>query len=258
MGAPDLDAMFEEGRLRWPRIDLARPLFDAYVRERAGDGGDATSLHAAELYLACACAHGEPHALACFDEGCLHEVPAFLAGMSASAAFVDEVRQQLRERLFVQGKIRQYSGRGKLSSWLRIVTVRVALNMREQERPHGPLADSLPGAAIDPELAVIQRRYGETYRVALRDALQTLDAEDRSLLRLHYLDGLNIGKIALVFHVSRATIGRRVIEVREKIVTEAWRLLRERIHATPEELESILRVVRSDLDLSLSVILCDL
>jgi DNA-directed RNA polymerase specialized sigma24 family protein len=45
-------------------------------------------------------------------------------------------------------------------------------------------------------------------------AIAALDAEERTLLRLHYLDGLNIERIAVVFNVSRATIGRRVIAVR--------------------------------------------
>ncbi|HEY8041673.1 MAG TPA: hypothetical protein VIF15_17830, partial [Polyangiaceae bacterium] len=82
-----------------------------------------------------------------------------------------------------------------------------------------------------------------------------LDAEDRSMLRLHYIDGLNIGRIAAVFQVSRATIGRRMIAVRKRIVEEAHRLLGERLKATPEELESLLRVVRSDLAISLSAVL---
>jgi hypothetical protein len=41
----------------------------------------------------------------------------------------------------------------------------------------------------------------------------------------------------------------------ERIMEETQRLLAERLKATPQELESLLRVVRSDLAMSLSVIL---
>ena len=161
-------------------------------------------------------------------------------------------RQQLRERLFVEGKITQYSGRGALTSWLRVVTVRAASNLRRQDRPHADIDEVVLGTAIDPELDVIRRRYGDTFRTALRDAIAGLDADDRNLIRLHYIDGLNIERIAVVFRVSRATIGRRMIAVRERILGETNRLLRERLNATPSELDSLLRVVRSHLGMSLS------
>ena len=247
--------MFEEGRTAWPDVALARDLFDAYVLERVPEGDDGSKLHAGELYLACACAHGSRDAFESFEARFLGGVSTHLAGMGATEGFVDEVRQEVRERLFVENKIRQYSGRGSLASWLRVVTVRVALNLREKDRAHDEVDDALPGAAIDPELAVIQRRYGPEFRAAIRDALAGLDPEDRGILRLYYLDGLNIARIGAVFKMSRATVGRRMITIRERMVEDCHRLLRERLHATPEELESLLRLVRSDLALSVSAVL---
>jgi RNA polymerase sigma-70 factor (ECF subfamily) len=252
---PTLDAMFDAGRREWPDVGLERDQFARYVEERAPSPEERPFLRAAELYLACACAHGDDRALAEFDRRYLCEVPSFLARMNLTASFVDDVRQRVRERLFVKRKIEQYSGRGTLPSWLRVVTVRVASNLLQEDKPHADLPDALPGNVLDPELRLIQRRYGEAFREALRDALVGLDVEDRNLLRLHYLDGLNIARIGVVFQVSRATIGRRLVEVRERIVREAYRLLESRLKATPEELASLLRVVRSDLVVSLSVIL---
>jgi RNA polymerase sigma-70 factor (ECF subfamily) len=193
--------------------------------------------------------------LAAFERRYLSEVPGFLARTNADARFVDEVRQQLRERLFVQGKIRQYSGSGPLGSWLRVVTVRVASNMRARERKHVELDEAMPGAAVSPELRVMQRRYGAAFRTALRDALAGLTPEDRTLLRLHYLEGLNIGSIGAVFHQSRATIGRRVLALRHRILEDVKDLLRQRLNATSTELESLLRMVRSELETSLSAVL---
>jgi RNA polymerase sigma-70 factor (ECF subfamily) len=255
MKGEDLRAMFDEGRRAWPDVDLDPGAFERYVRERAGPESDASGLRATDLYLACACAQGDERALAAFDKRWLVEVPAFLARTHPSPRFVEDVRQQLRERLFVERKIEQYTGRGTFGSWLRVVTLRVASNLRRQDRPHAELDSAVPAPALDPELGVIQRRYGAAFRDALRDAFAGLEADERSLLRLFYLDGLNLERIAIVFHVSRATTGRRMAAARERLVTDTYRLLRERLNATSEELESLLRVVRSNLEVSLSALL---
>jgi RNA polymerase sigma-70 factor (ECF subfamily) len=245
--------LYDAGRRAWPEVALEREIFVRYVEERAP--GSAEGLRADELYIACACARGDERAMREFDRRYLSEIPSFLARVRPSAHLVDDVRQLVRETLFVQGKIKQYSGRGSLVSWLRVVTLRVTSNLRRGDRANVELQEALPAPGIDPELGAIHRRYGESFQVALRDALTGLGAEERTLLRLHYLDGLNIDKIAIVFNVSRATIGRRIVAVRERIVEETHRLLRDRLGATPGELASLLRVVRSNLAMSLSVVL---
>ncbi|HLK37307.1 MAG TPA: sigma-70 family RNA polymerase sigma factor [Polyangiaceae bacterium] len=256
-GEGDLGAMFEEGRRAWPALSVDRARFEEYVAERAPSPAERSSLSAADLYLVCACAGKDPRAIAEFEGRYVVDVPRFLARQNPTPSFVDEVRQRVRERLFVEGKINQYSGRGSLGSWLRVVTVRVASNVRRQSPAHADIDEVVIGTAIDPELDVIRERYGKAYRVALRDALAGLEVEDRNLVRLHYLDGLNLEGIAEVLHVSRATIGRRVVAVRRLILEETNRLLRERLRATPAELESLLKLVRSRLGVSLGEALRD-
>jgi RNA polymerase sigma-70 factor (ECF subfamily) len=249
--------MFEEGRMAWPDVVLDRPRFEQHVAKRAATAADRAALRAPDVYLACACAAADPHALKDFESRYLSEVPAFLARYNANARFVDDVRQQVRERLFVEGKIAHYSGKGSLGSWLRVVTLRVASNLRRQDKPHSDIDEVKIGTAIDPELGVIQERYGEAFRIALRDAIAGLATEDRNLVRLHYLEGLNIDKIGALFHVARATVGRRVIAVRERILHETHRLIRDRLNATPTEVDSLLRLVRSRLEVSLTDVLRD-
>ena len=253
MTAAIVDALYEEGRREWPDLALERATFEHFAKERI-DAADPQPPHF-DLFLACACSHGEPNALAVFERSYLSQLPMFLSGVTTNAQVVDEVRQVLRERLFVDGKIRQYNGRGKLKSWLRVVAVRAALDAREPDVTTDDEIDVLPAPTIDPELAVIRERYRAEFNQALRDALAALSPEQRSLLRLHYVDGLNIGKIATVFGVSRATIGRRVLELRESIFADVVDALHARLGATPEELDSLLRVVRSGLAISLSSIL---
>src|SRR5581483_4498624 len=98
-----------------------------------------------DLYLACACARGVPAALAALDRAVLLRVPAFICRVSTDAAFADEVRQQLRERLLVAPpggapKIAEYGGAGALHAWVRVAALRTALNLR-RNRDDQPAED---------------------------------------------------------------------------------------------------------------------
>src|SRR5437762_1334379 len=80
----------------------------------------------------------------------------------------DEIRQRVRERLFVgAAKIADYSGRGSLAGWLQVVTLRIAIDaMREQKaRPvvEPTPDDDLRVAGTDPELSLIKERYREPF-----------------------------------------------------------------------------------------------
>src|SRR5262249_41579234 len=154
----------------------------------------------------------------------------------------------LRERLFVAAegrrpRIEDYSGRGALSSWLRVVALRAASNLHRggAGRPHLELDEEEPPAhllAADPELLVIRARCGEAFPKALRDAFAALTAEERSLLRFHFLDGLGIDQLAPILGVHRATAARRLSAARGRMVEETLRLLGDRLGASPAELES--------------------
>src|SRR5262245_8643083 len=68
-----LRAMTEQGRSAWHSLGVPPELFAAYVAERLPPGQDTDvagalrALHAADLYLACACAHGLPGAVKAAD-----------------------------------------------------------------------------------------------------------------------------------------------------------------------------------------------
>jgi RNA polymerase sigma-70 factor (ECF subfamily) len=253
--------MLEEGRAAWPAIDLDAAAFAEILADKPlGD-----SLHVADLYLACACAAKSPGALEAFETKYVSQLPIFLAGVERSQAVIDDVKQLVRERLFVapeegHAKIRDYSGRGSLTSWLRVVTLRVASNRRRQHKPHAPLSDAheaemLP--ALDPELKIIQTRYKGSFAAALRAAFASLTPRERLLFRMHFVDGLNIDRIGLVFSVHRATVARWLGAAREVVVERTMSQLGDELHLDPADFESLLRVVRSALDVSLQGLLAE-
>jgi RNA polymerase sigma-70 factor (ECF subfamily) len=211
-----------------------------------------------ELVLAQACAAGDPRALDAFDARVLARVPELLA-RHAPALDAAEVRQVLRERLLVAPpgdvpRIADYAGRGSLAGWLRVAILRTASNLRRGERPTTDLdhASALPGlAAASPELSLLAQRYGAGLQLALRDAFHALSPSERTVLRLHHLDGLTVDQLAPVLGTSRATAGRRLLAARDHLGSLCLDLLVDRTDTTPAELRSVLRALISRLDVSL-------
>jgi RNA polymerase sigma-70 factor (ECF subfamily) len=261
MGSNAVDASalarrYEEAQKAWPGVVVSAEAFAAYVAERIASPNALDGLHASDLYLACACVAGDPRALQLFDAKVLSEVPRYVARLSADADFVDRVRQLLREKLLMPGagaKLREYRGRGPLGGWIRVAAIRTALNeQRADERAAGRAAAEAPAVRepLDPELELLKAHYMAEVKEAFEATLRALSTDARNVLRMHYLDGATIDEIAAVYDVHRSTAARWISESRAAILDEARHLLRERLKGTPSEVESILRLVDSCLDVS--------
>jgi RNA polymerase sigma-70 factor (ECF subfamily) len=242
----------------WPSDWVSAPTFVEYLRARAGDEGDEIAV--ADLYLACACALGVGAAHEAFVRTILIEVDAHVTRFDPSPAFKDEVRQRLAEKLLVAapGKtpaIVEYAGRAPLSAWVRIAAIRVALNLRrgkagqverDATRELANIAD-----ADDLELDVIRRRYGPAFESAVARALSELSVRDRTLLRLRFVESVELEGIAAMYRVHRTTVTRWLSECRDRLFTATQRLLTAELGATAAELESLAGLLRSRLQVSL-------
>jgi len=242
------------GREAWPGIVVADAVFARYVAER-GIGDAEGGLHLADLYLACACAQGDPMAVAELDRAFL----APLAGVVAHAGFPPdvgaEVAQVLRERLLVGDaerppRIREYGGRASLRWWLRVAAIREAGKVRQRETRHARLLAEAQPPPMTPEEAAIRNRYETVFQAAFAQAFRALPPEDRLTLRLHFADGLNLDGLAVALGVSRATAGRRLLLARTRLKDETMRLVGEQLDASTTEVESVLKALRSGLELS--------
>jgi RNA polymerase sigma-70 factor (ECF subfamily) len=263
---PALAAFVARARAASPELAVPAEDFIRHVGARVAGGGDGDAdpvgalddLHAGDLYLACACARNDPAAIAMLERSFLADVPRWLGRLRLPAGVVDEVRQLVRERVLVGDppRIADYAGRGPLGGWLRIVTLRIASDLRANARPSGAAgAPVLP--VIDPEVLLIKRRYGEAFGRAFADAFSALSAEDRNMFRLSYIDGLNLDRMAVVLQVSRATAGRRMLAAKQRLLDTTLRLLGERLRVDAEELKSLLDVLRSGIEISLPGLLAE-
>jgi len=257
-----LRELLEKGRGAWPAVTLTAETFVRHVaRHLPGEGVSEVlrQLHGADLYLACACAAGERQALFAFEQQILQKVPARLGQISAST--VDEVLQVMRQRLLLgrgdtPPRIADYSGRGPLLAWVRIIGVRIVGELASQngrqelfDEPPETLARML--APDDPEKDLLKEDSRQALVTALRTALAVMPERERALLRLHHIHGLTMDRLATMYGEPRSSIARRVMQARERLLKLTRGELASRLKLEGSELESLLGLVRSRLDLSL-------
>jgi RNA polymerase sigma-70 factor (ECF subfamily) len=155
-------------------------------------------------------------------------------------------------------RIAGYAGRGPLRAWVRATAIRAALKMNRKERPEGPAEESFllgDAAVVDPVLAGLRRRYAPEFRGAFEAALAALDSQERVLLRQHFVDGVGTEDLAALHGVHRVTMFRWLAKLRTKLLVRTRRELRARIGVDEAELDSIMRMVRSHVELTLERVL---
>jgi RNA polymerase sigma-70 factor (ECF subfamily) len=259
-----LDEAVAAARAAWPGIALDDAALVAHVARHAADDGDRVATrNLADLYLACACLHGVPAAVRQFEALHLQRVPRVIGRVVREPSAVEDVQQLLRVSLLVGDgvappRIGQYAGRGPLGAWVNVSAVRAALMYKrkryDQVNASQDLAQRpMPLEDISPETALLRARYQVEYQEALMDALAGLEPRERNLLRLYFVDGYTIDKLAARFRVHRATAARRVEAARRLLLERTRAGLAARLGATDSEFESLLAVVRDDLHLSMSV-----
>lgn len=219
-------------------------------------------VRAADLYFACALAAGDARALALAETELLPAARRATARIDASPAFVDEVVQRVRDRLFVRGDappaIAQYRGTGPLARWVGVVASRIALDLK---RAAGKAAvadeEALANLAApdDPELAVIWRTCAAEYKAALTASFASLSRRERNLLRQRYLDELDIDALGRLYRVHPATAYRWLKQVEQQLATATRAAVMRKLSLTESQARSMERLVASQLQLSLARLL---
>jgi len=246
----------------WPDVRIEGAAFAAFVAERLAAGAPASAalerLWLGDLALACACAAGDSAAIETLDRIVSREVASAADSARAGAAVRDEAAQIVRTLLLVPRAerppaIHDYAGRGPLGGWLRIVAAREVVRLLRPSRREVELRDHPAfgeATASDPVLSALKMRYRRELAEALHMALAELGPRDRTLLRYQLVDGLSIDDIAAVYRVHRATAARWLARVRDDLIESTRRLLAEQLGIGADEVVSVLRLVQSELDIS--------
>lgn len=259
-----LEKKLDAARKQWPREWLEDEFFAAYLGQRLPSDGDPVAalqeIRSEDLYLAAACAQSHPQAMAELDQQYFTRLDETIKRLDSSPGFISEVKQLLRQKLFLDQegltrKIGEFSGRGPLLSWLRAAATRIGLTLQRRDEKEVSLEAAggedleLPGD--DPELDYLKAHYRAEFKEAFRAAMDLLSDHEVSVLRLHLLDGLNIEKIGAIYGTHRSTVARWIAKSREKLLEDTRRLLAARLNIGPAELESVMGLLGSKLDVSI-------
>jgi RNA polymerase sigma-70 factor (ECF subfamily) len=247
----------------WPELPLPTDDFLRHVAERIPPRTDPLAslpdLHAGDLLVAFGCTRGDPGALAIFESRYMARLASYLRRADALPSFTDEVKQAVRVRLLVAEdgllpRIASYHGRGPLAVWLRLAATRLAIDLRQSDPREAAREDidDLQAAGADPELAFLKTHYRQELRDAVEGALLSLPPRDGNLLRLHFFEHLSAEIIGAMNGVSARTVQRWLADVRDRIVAETRRRLQARSSLGPAQLDSVIGLVGSQIDLSLT------
>jgi RNA polymerase sigma-70 factor, ECF subfamily len=252
-------AAYDEARGRHVGVNASFAAFRDRWRSLESQIEEITPERAGDIYLACACQEGDSAGLRWFEIKILPGIRAAVSRLVRSPDAVDDAVQELLQRLFCgpQPKICGYAGRGPLWKWLRIMSIRIAQELRHA-RGLAPavstdVVEKIMQEDVPRETLLVQKRYAGAVRQALTRAIEALPADDKTLLRLQYLERQGIDRLAALYHAHRATMARRLQEIRRRIAADVRAQIGAHLpNLSADEAKSLWRALRSQVHLSLS------
>lgn len=257
------ETAYNAGKSRWPMLSVSPDAFVEFVLRRLPPGDSWSdrllALHLEDLYLACSCVRPADSAVAAFTR----EFAPKIDGIFRDAPLADVSAKDFRDRVashILVGesgnapRISKYGGRGALRYWVGVVASRFLTDLARARSPDGPAPleqlAALPAPDDTPEAAYLRHYYREQFEEAIKQAFEDLEPKDRELLRFHVIDQMPTTTIAAVFDIHRGTAARWLKEARQKLLWLTRDRLVDRFQIPRGELESILRLVQSQVELS--------
>ncbi len=260
-----LEARWAAARTAWPGVEVHVDAYLKYLGERANRAelvSSVEALHTSDLYLACGCIQGLATALSAFDGRMLSQIPAYVSRITVDRSATDEITQVVREALLTPGassasKLTAYSGRGALGAWLRITAVRTALNLKRREGAlrHQFVETDAAGEVAQPgsqETRAVKLDSQKAFGAAFEAALQHCSADERTLLRLAYLDGLTVDQLSTLLKMPRSTTARHLAKCRARLLELTRDHLALVLRLPAEDVDSLINLAVSNLELSIA------
>jgi RNA polymerase sigma-70 factor (ECF subfamily) len=253
-------------RATFPQLAWDDDAFVGYLARtvKSAEPAALATLAIEDLFLAGACLANVPGAVEAFRAR-YRETIRSTAGRMVPAGDVDELEQHLLDQMLLGSvttapKIGGFAGRAPLDRWIAVAAQRAALMWLREHRTEArarsaaarePSAD----AHLHPETAFLKQQYRDDFRQAMAAALERLPERDRTVLRMHLVNGISLDKIGKMFGVSQPTVSRWLGAAREAVREDMKKVLGARLGSSSGEIASLAGMVASGLDLSMSVIL---
>lgn len=265
--AGTLAQLREAALAAYPDVAVDAELFAAELARRLGAAASPEQLvhvRAGHVHIAIACVAGDPLAVRRFEDDFLGEVDATARRLRARPDQADEVRSHMCRVLFVSEPGRpaalcEFSGRGDLRSYLRVIATREIVRVINKGRREVGITDDAfldkLSPTSDPQLRYLREHYRPQVDAAMRAALTALPDEPRALLRYSVVDGWSIDRIGALYGIHRATAARRIAAAREELGGAIRTELAARLAISLGEVDSIVRLVQSRIEVSIERLL---
>jgi RNA polymerase sigma-70 factor (ECF subfamily) len=166
-------------------------------------------------------------------------------------------------------KLSYYSGRGSLAGWLRAVVSQLAIDgfrktakfvqieeTREFENLANESSENSDNAKIihsssNPEENFSTKQTQKDVSNALRLAINTLEAEDKLILKLYYFDDLKLKDIGNTLGFHEATASRKIVRIQTEMRKSVEKILIAEHGWKKEEVKRYLTEAASKLDVGL-------
>jgi RNA polymerase sigma-70 factor, ECF subfamily len=167
-----------------------------------------------------------------------------------------------------KSKLAYYSGRGSLAGWLRAVVSQLAIdeyrkqsrfvqveetrdfeNLAEESSNHSG-NDRVVHHAENPEELLTSEQTSDDVSLALKHAIESLDPEDKLVMKLYYFDDLKLKEVAAMFGYHEATASRKLTRIQTEIRKSVEKKLRERHGWSESEVKRCLSETASKLGIS--------
>jgi RNA polymerase sigma-70 factor, ECF subfamily len=252
-----IEAAHAKGLEAWPAVAISLHRFKTRVQEAAVTE-QGLSEHGSDFLLASAAGDRDVEALALIDKHHIARLPGRIRRLGSRGENVPDVLQTIRERLFAGDapRIRAYNATGPLAQWIKVVGIRTAIDFHRREpagqAPHHETGETTVAAGLDAASLLIRSEHKRELEGAIRHLLGSLPRRDRTVLRLHLVEGTSIDHIARIYGVHRVTVARWVWNAGEILIAGLTRHFKDRLGILPPEFESLARVMRSGLSLDLA------
>lgn len=247
-----------------PGVEVELAAFAEQLRLRADESGGLEAINPADLLLAFAALKGDPVAARELDRRLIRAVR--VAVTRFDGLNLDELQQQVRQRVLVGDgagpRLARYTGRGAITAWLKAVATSLAIDECRRLHPERYAnEDELVATATSeagPEEKLLSAQQKHHFNAAFREALTILTPQERTVMRMRFVDNLEIEEIGKAFAVHRTTAMRWLEKAQAQVMTATRKVLGKRLGLRSREVDSVLRAIEPSLNLRISRLLAPL
>jgi len=248
--------------LALPGVQVELDAFLVVLKRRAEEAGGAAGINAADLLLAFATLKQDPVATKELDRRLVRAVRGVIGRFEGLQ--LEEVQQQVRQRVLVgEGsggpRLAKYTGRGAIMAWLKAVATSMAIDESRRLRPerHGNEDELVATASTEagPEAKLLNEQQKVHFNAAFREALTTLTPQERTVMRMKFVDDLAIEDIGKAFAVHRTTAMRWLDKAQQQVMAETRKVLGKRLGMGSRDVDSLLRALQPSINERISRLL---